>query len=359
MLEEAKIIAAANKVQTRASFHGLSFMVAEHEGRGGYAYEIDTGPTGEKWWFKKPRPGGPWGVRISCHSLGLALHGLEKKRTQIKSTSKSLGLLVPPDGVSIGRVDFAVGILAPGFQFDPDSFVIHSRSSHKTHADLEEMQTEGPSGRFSSTTIGKQPGRQVIVYDKRLETVKKRKLEWPLVWNKNIKSMGRPSLYPLDRDGCQVWRVELRLGKRALRDNAGIRGWQTFYNELPFHMNKFATDVSLHVASRDTNRSRWPLHPIWQQVQDEVATKLFEHDVEVPWEEVWQASLSEKQYEFLRNISGHAVTLCVLEGGGPTNLRHALEDLPFKIQEFLSLHPRTIAERCKAAREKYIDYLGG
>ena len=128
-------------------------------------------------------------------------------------TCAKLNLAVPPDGVSIGRVDFAVDILAPEFDLEPEHFIMHARSRRKTFADLEQMQTHGPSGRFKSVTIGKQPGRQVIVYDKRKEVLSKRTVEWPIIWNRNLEKMGLPELDLVDRAKSQVWRVELRMGK--------------------------------------------------------------------------------------------------------------------------------------------------
>ena len=98
-------------------------------------------------------------------------------RERLHDLCATLGFRFPPDGISINRVDFAVDILAPGFVLDPDAFVFHSQSNRKTVAEFEQIETIGRSGRFTSVTIGKMPGWQVIVYDKQEEVLAKCKHE--------------------------------------------------------------------------------------------------------------------------------------------------------------------------------------
>jgi hypothetical protein len=101
---------------------------------------------------------------------------------------------VPSDGVSIGRVDYAIDILHPSFVLDSRNFVVWGRTKIGTHEDLSEQRSAGRSGRFTSVTVGKMPGRQVIVYDKREEVLTKRKLEWPFIWDKTLTDLGHPPL---------------------------------------------------------------------------------------------------------------------------------------------------------------------
>ncbi|MEN8949923.1 hypothetical protein [Planktotalea arctica] len=357
-LEEAKALACETHTETLVTHNGVRFKVAETGGKGGYAYRFDTGPDGATWFIKKPKPGDPWGVRISCHSRGLGLSGLDAVRRDIEATCDNFNLAVPPDGVSIGRVDFAVDIFSPHFKLVPEHFIMHARSRRKTFADLNEMQTHGPSGRFTSVTIGKQPGRQVIVYDKREEVLSKRKVEWPMIWNRNLKNMGLPELDPFDKEKSQVWRVELRMGKKALRERGNIRGFGSLYERLQAEMNQLVQDVTLHVPSGDTNRSRWPLHPLWKVAAEAVATRLFNHIADVPPEVVRDMNLLDKQYEFERSIASFAVTLAVLESYDVETFPFFLERLPMRIVDFLDHHPRDTKQRFIAARKKYAEVLG-
>jgi hypothetical protein len=50
--------------------------------------------------------------------------------------------------------------------------------------------------RVSGITIGRMPGRQLCLYDKRADSLLKRKLYWPAVWGLDLAEHRNP-----------VWRV--------------------------------------------------------------------------------------------------------------------------------------------------------
>lgn len=358
-LTDAQEFATWGRSDHWTSFNGIRMRVAESGGRGGYKFRFSTGPDGATWFVKEPHPGDPWGVRVSFNSRGLALKGLEATRRELEETCHKLGLVIDPDGVRIGRVDFAVDVFDPHFDLVPEHFVMHARTRRKTHADLDHMQTHGPSGRFTSVTIGKQPGRQVIVYDKREEVLEKNKVEWPMIWSKNLEKMGRAALNPDDPALSQVWRVELRLGKKALRERAEIKGWASFYENLEAEMLKLVHDVSLRSPTGDTNRSRWPLHPLWRVTLDVLEKGIFDHVADVAPEEVADMNLRDKQLEFERSIASFAVTLAVLYGCRIEQFDHFLLTLPKRILNFLHRHPNDLQDRFAKAQSKYHHLLGG
>jgi hypothetical protein len=290
---------------------------------------------------------------VSIGSRELALNGLEKTRQTLDALLVQLGFQLPHDGVSINRVDFAVDILAPGFVLDPDAFVFHSRANRKAISEFETVEMNGHSGRTTSVTIGKMPGRQVIVYDKREEVMKRRKHEWPLIWNANLQAAGLDPVDLSDRTASQVWRAELRLGKDALRNRKDIRGWGSLHEHLQAEMDQLAQDVTLTVPSTDSNRSRWPLHTNWKVAQEATATRLFEHVGTVPPEAVREIDLREKQLDLLKLIVANSVTLAFLEGLGPDDFEDFTETLPDMILGYLDQHPRGIEERFQGAATKY------
>lgn len=353
LLESGKEFSAEHQCDARAVFNGVVIQIGPTGRRGGYAYTFNTGPEGAVWAVKKPKASDPWGVHVSIRSRALALHGLEKVRGDLEKTCNKLGFSVPVDGISIGRVDFAVDILAPEFILDSNAVVVHSRTKLKTHTDLFESQVHSHSGRVTSVTIGKMPGRQVIIYDKREEAMQKHKHEWPLIWQEAVTRLGLPPLDMKQRETSQVWRVELRLGKSALRDRSNIRGWASFYEELEGQMVRLSNDVSLHLPTPDTNRSRWPLHPLWIMAQQVVANGIFAHDVEVPYEAVQAADLAQKQQEFMTLVTSHLVTLAYLDGLKEPDMREFLNVMPSRVKHFLRHHPRDVAQRLSDAADKY------
>ncbi|UWQ95904.1 hypothetical protein K3728_01270 [Rhodobacteraceae bacterium M385] len=352
-LEAGKTFATERQHEAYTTFNGVKIYISSSGRQGGYTYTFNTGAEGAIWAVKKPNASDPWGVHVSIRSRALALYGLEKVRHDLEATCEKLGFRVPPDGISIGRVDFAVDILDPTFSLDPNAFVVHSRTMLKTHMDLAASTTQSRSGRITSVTIGKMPGRQAIVYDKREEVLKEHKHEWPLIWQEAATRLGLSPLDMTRRETSQVWRVELRLAKTALRNRTNIRGWVSFYEELEAEMARLSHDVSLHVPIGDTNRSRWPLHPLWKTANAVVEAGLFSHDVQVAPELVHAADLQQKQLEFLRSIAAHSVTLAYLEGVQEADVPEFLEEMPSRVEDFLAQHKRDLGKRMSEAAEKY------
>jgi hypothetical protein len=203
------------------------------------------------------------------------------------------------------------------------------------------------------------PGRQVIVYDKTDEALTKGKSEWPLLWNAALARMGLPERDFTDRKANRVWRVEYRLGKIGLRARHDIRRWSAFYDLVQGEFDQLALDASLRAPTGDSNRSRWPEHPLWALARETLAERLFTHDVTVPPEAVRAIDLAEKQAEFLRGLTGSAVTLAYLEGVTPDRFPDFAAALPDRMQTFLDSHPRKLPQRMREAEEKYGELVGG
>ena len=123
-------------------------------------------------------------------------------------------------------------ILAPGFVLEPERFVMHSHATRIDHSEPDPMVRHGTSGRVTSVTVGKMPNRQVIVYDKRKEVIARRKVHWWEIWNACLAHRGEPPLDPKDREGSQVWRVELRAGKSHLKKRWGGKTWADLDDKL-------------------------------------------------------------------------------------------------------------------------------
>ncbi len=353
LLERAKAQAAETQADTPVTFNGVRIEVAPSGGVGGYAYRFDTGPNGAIWFVKRPQANDHWGVRVSCKSRPLALKGLEYVRVDIEDTLARLGMKPPADGVSIGRVDYAIDILHPEFVLDPQNFVVPARTKIGTHMDLHDQRTSGRSGRFTSVTVGKMPGRQVIVYDKREEVMSKGKLEWPFLWNEALAALGEPSLDLAAPATSRVWRVELRLGKKALKDLASIRGWSSFYQGLQAQMEGLAEAVELCLPCADSNRTRWVPDPAWTLVRDIIEDGIFRDPVEVDEEALHEAELIEKQRQFLGLAASNLVTLATLEGAREDDFPEFLGHIPSRIEHFLDMHPRGVSERMADAAAKY------
>ncbi len=173
-----------------------------------------------------------------------------------------------------------------------------------------------------------------------------------------LAAQSLPPLDLTDSTHSRVWRVELRLGRTALRNRADIRGWGSFYARLQREMEQLSQDLSLHIPTGDSNRSRWPLHPLWRMVQDTIAERMFQHDARVPPEVVRQIDLEEKQRDLLKLLAAHSVTLAYLDGKSAPDYAAFSETLPVLMQRYLDQHPRGIEERLAEAAVKYGELMG-
>lgn len=271
VLEGAKVEAMEARRPSLVSWRGQSFHVAESGAKGGYAYRCDTGPEGATWFFSKNQKVDQWNIRVSAKSAWLATKGFGRVRVEMYEFLEAIGADVM--GESISRVDYAVDLVErdlDAFVIEPTCFVMHSHTSRSDHA--EDVEIHGVSGRYTSVTVGKMPGRQIIVYDKTKEAKARQKAEWPLAWNATLAKQGRA---PLD-EGERVYRVEVRAGKAHLKERWGITTWADLDAKLGDLFAAAMADIRYCVPSSDSNRARWPVHPIWQAAAEAMAGDLFE-----------------------------------------------------------------------------------
>jgi hypothetical protein len=275
-LEAAKQHAQEFRQSTPINWNGVRMLVAKSGALGGYSFLASTGELGATWFFKRPNARDPWGIRVSCNSFNLAANGLGGARSELHRTLELLGVRMSVQPESIGRVDYAVDFLAPEFVLSPDQFVMHSNANRADHIDAPEVICNGRSGRVTSVTIGKMPGSQVIIYDKRAEVIAKRKVGWWEIWNAARANVGLPRLNAEVPGESRVWRVELRAGKRHLKDRWNIKTWADLDDRFANVISRIVTTVRYADPTADSNRSRWPDSDLWTRVRSETAKDLFE-----------------------------------------------------------------------------------
>jgi hypothetical protein len=336
------------------SYGGADFDLLPH-GVQGYRFVLQGGPLAVTWFFKKPNARDPWGIRIVVGSLMLAIRGLGYVRTHIANTLERLGVRYGPRQVSIGRTDFCVDILAPAFELTPENFVIHSHSNRADHLTPEDHTlSNGKSARFTSVTVGKMPGRQVTIYDKRLEVTDKRKPIWWDIWNENRKSEGLPPLDPKDRSESRIWRVEIRAGKRIMKDRWGITTWEDFDAKFgDVIAEAFEKIRYCEPDPTDTNRARWPNHEIWEVAKvdaDEDLTELRSHVNASAVKEVHKAD----QIKMILALAlGNCTTLAALEGVESDDLQGYMQDMGERLRTEIQADPERAANKLSKAKERY------
>jgi hypothetical protein len=237
--------------------------------KGGYAIRTDTGPLGEVLAFKANTDTREWNAFASIRAASLAAYGYPGARDRLFERLCRMGFLVT--GHSVNRIDYAADFLAPAFELRLDGFVAHARTKVRPHwsvqasSDLNQPSAVLTGRRLESVTIGKMPGRQIIVYDKRRAAIAQRKLFWFTVWN---LSRNEPA---------EVYRIEVRAGKKELKEHWGIRTFDDVDRAIG-DVVRYALDEVRYVAASqgDSNVTRQCLDPIWQAMIAQVEAGLFD-----------------------------------------------------------------------------------
>ncbi len=181
---------------------------------------------------------------VTYRSYALWQHGAAKLNQRFLDWAKSMGL-TSYQSERLSRVDFTFDYQIDAIDFDEDSFVSQATKDNQ-HRKNRKVQTF----RFGEGDV------VLRVYNKVDEIKEKSAKTWFF-----------------DLWGCEenVWRIEWQVRKEWLR-RFGIRSFDALEERqgdlLRILVNEHTT---LCLANDDSNRSRWPLHPVWQDLQAHVA----------------------------------------------------------------------------------------
>jgi hypothetical protein len=221
---------------------------------------------------------------VKYSSFALWNKGAEFLHERFLNWAGSLGFIpMRPEGLS--RVDFAFDFHLDNIDFDEDSFV--------TSADKDSQHRK--NGNVQTFTFGR--GDIVLrVYNKSAEIE---------------ESSGKYWLYPLWQGQTDnVWRVEWQVRKETLK-RFGLRTFQDLFEGKGDVLRYLISEhTSLRVKSDDSNRSRWPVHPLW--------TLLGQHIDQLPAQGVYrevnsQAMLDEILMRMAISMEGYLKKVAAIE----------------------------------------------
>lgn len=323
LLDKKKAEAQQNGFPTLCVLNGMAFHVAPSGARGGYAFVCDTGKVGEIWKFKRPNDVDRWGIFVSVSAIRVAIHGLSRVRSHLIERLNAFGIEYGTGSEHINRVDFAMDFLMPEFEPNEDNLVMGHRFARNKQGMIgEPYRKDGSSNRVTGLTVGKNPGRQIVIYDKRLQILTVRdKMFWLDIWNRNRSKHGLPPLDLSDPETSRVWRVELRLYRNILRSKRyRVSTFGTLQNKIEFMFRELLRDVRYVVPTSDTNRSRWPNHPIWDKVKLEVKSELATLKADLPIGRVEEIQHDFRAETLRKQIAGCIIALAGLFEVKPKHL---------------------------------------
>lgn len=200
----------------------------------------------------------------------LLQHGYRGARERTLTDLKGFGATLGQE--SINRVDYCFDFLMQDFAPRVDQIIAPpncSKSGYLEGRSLNDTSMFAFRGRKLETlTVGKMPNLQVQIYDKRREVIAKKKPSWFKVWQVDPKDKSQ-----------QVWRVEVRAGKKHLKDRWGIVTFQDLENSFGDIILRAFEDIRYldDDQNYDTvNVSRARLHPLWIAVKDAAFQRLFD-----------------------------------------------------------------------------------
>lgn len=287
----------------------VSMHVNGHGMRGGYAYVTDTGPLGAIWKLKKNADPTQWNIFVSPRATTLLSHGFAGTLDYIFETLEAMGATV--SGHSVNRVDIALDFKTENFELHLDQFVAHAHTKvqpywgEETHKAEKNQPSAILRGRqLESVTVGKQPGRQIIVYDKKREAIARQKHFWFKAWDVDQHDQS-----------VNVWRVEIRAGKKALKERWQIRQLED--------VDASIGDVCLHALSdvryladqqSDSNVTRQELHPLWIATQGAVTERLAEFRSGLLPGQIIEIERELAQERYVKLVTSNAIGLGVALG---------------------------------------------
>lgn len=171
----------------------------------------------------------------------------------------------------VSRVDYAFDFHSPEFtgEIGPgmiDRFVCHSSCKARWDFKLPDEDGEeidgyimGTSTRIQTLTVGKKDTLQVQIYKKSDEITEKSQKTWMYkLWEQAGLDAGQHD---------DVWRVELRFGRDYLKDRR-ITTFEDFEHNKEKLLSEALKTRRLTDRTKDSNRRRWPVHPMWSQAID-------------------------------------------------------------------------------------------
>ena len=286
---------AKRREQATVALAGTEFLLSAHGTASGYPYLMENPQTriqfGE---FNKPS------FFVNYRSHALWHKGAQVLHREFTAWAAAMKLdEARSEGLS--RVDFAFDVHLPSIDFDEDSFVTLA-SKDATHRKDRRAQT---------FTFGQ--GDIVLrVYDKTAEIREASQKTW---------------FYDLWGGVSEgVWRIEFQVRKDVLK-RFGIRTFQDLFEGSGDVLRYLVFEhTTLRVPHDDSNRSRWPLHPLWSMLQQHVGTLQAQGVVrEVDPDE----RLLEQMLRLAVSVEGYikrsAAIECVRSGGELLSHERALE----------------------------------
>ena len=352
MLASAKAHAKTMYSDCVLDFGAVKLNVTNKGARG---YTAHTGEHGAVWMFQDPEdpiPNNP-AITIDFRALGLATGGLEAAEEHFRTCMLAFGIPYVETQLRVARADFAVDFLAPWFEPDRGNLVVPPKTKVTEYTGVDETATVSSGGRVTGLRAGAVANRQIAIYDKRAEVIQSRKLGWLTIWNAARKDSGHAPIDLKDRDSSQVWRFELRLGAKQLRNKFDLRSWDDIMCVIGDAFTDATSRIRYCEPSNDCNRARWPVHSLWRLFETVIASDLMTNCCGVLPSDVISANRISKMREIDAQLCGLFINRAAISGVQADEFEEFMESHSGALMRICDEHPQTVGERLAKVQARY------
>jgi len=253
-----------------------------------------------------------WTFGWRATAAGLWEHGVDALRKRVYAMCEHAGCRPRVENqpwIKLTRADYAFDYWAPGFtpEMEPgitDRFVLPPGVKGHGNFYLKSPKKGQYRAQLETFTIGKKGGLEIQIYDKLTEIREASGKDWMLeVWADHG--------YQPPGDPADVWRVEVRMAGEWLKARTE-KDPEKFLNLMWQLIAEGLQSRRLVLPQEtDSNRSRWPVHPLWSLAIEAVGDPA----VFVPVGRKITGRRSEITKKFQTAIAGYIRTHAVVEHG--------------------------------------------
>ncbi|MFZ3584317.1 hypothetical protein ACOI1H_19450 [Loktanella sp. DJP18] len=253
----------------------------------------------------------------------------------------------------VARADFAVNFRAPWFEPDREALIVPPGTKATEYTGVDETATVSSGGRVRGLRAGAIANRQIAIYDKRAEVIQSNKLGWLTIWNAARMSSGHPAIDLSDRNTSQVWRFEMRLGSKQLRNKFELRNWDDIRNSIGDAFTNATRRIRYCEPTLDSNRARWPPHSLWRLFKAIIANDLMVNCCGVLPSDVIQANRAAKMRELDAQLCGLFVTRAAISDVQADDFEEFMDQHVAALMRLSDEHATDLNERLTKAKARY------
>jgi len=286
-----------------------------------------------------------WTISIRYSSAGLWEHGLEALRNRAFEALRGYTTQRDNDVIRVSRIDYCFDFHSEAFtrEFTPaaaEHVVCHSSS--KVHM-AGQFNLWARGGRGETITIGSKAGLQVSIYDKCLEITEASGKTWLYdVWKRDAGEW----LWGDAENPQDMWRLECRFNGEYLKDR-NVRRPHEVKASLSELVGEALYTRRLAVPTEDSNRSRWPMSPLWSE-----AVRAFNPEAMLPMGRLVTGRRGALVDRGLSALAGNLISLGVLKNGAydPDKIWPMLHEAQHRARS-----DDDLSKKVDAARSRYRD----